>query len=243
MHLGGAYVARTCYRIARARGIEFALIADDVAYAAKVGPLTNAQRADACRYAEAFEEDLAWLGYTPDIAVMASTLRDAHDAAAHELGIPQPGGGELPGLLRYVHHLAESGATCSYSPWLVLGRVTDDHEIGVIGYARGADLVTEAQLYDHFGRTLYGEGYHVLQEYMPVLLSPQTLGVCSKSAGGDTIRELREAGITATDINAALDSVVVHSDSGYGTAHMRYVRLSPEWETMFSNTIERSVAA
>lgn len=27
------------------------------------------------------------------------------------------------------------------------------------------------------------------------------------------------------------------------TAHMRYVRLAPEWETMFSNTIERSVAA
>ena len=230
LHLGGAFVARACARLAKQKCGEFVVICDDVAHEQKVGPLSLDQCDEAYGYAKAFVEDLTWLGYKPDRTVIASAFRSAHVAAAKLLGIAEPGGHEIPGLLRYVHHLSESGSTCSYHPWLTLGRVVDDHELGVTGFIRGADLLAEAQLYDHFARELYGEGYRVLQEYMPILLSPSTLGVCSKSAGGDAIREYRDAGLRPEDLCAAMDAVVVHQDRHYGSGFTPYVRLSPEWE-------------
>jgi glutamyl/glutaminyl-tRNA synthetase len=237
LHLGGAYVARLCYQVARQKAGELVLIVDDVAHAQKVGPLDRKQRAQVEAYRDAFEEDLLWLGCEPAHTVLASSLRNRHEAAAEALGIPEPGFGEFQGLLYYVHNTSETGPTCSYHPWLVLGRVTDDVALDVTGFIRGADLIAEAQLYDSLLHRVYGDGKRILQDYAPILLSPVSLGKCSKSVGGDTIREYRHAGVKPADMLAALGSAVpigpTINGEPYGASWCRYARLSPKWEKLF----------
>lgn len=243
LHLGGAYVARQNYWHAQARSGQLVLIADDVAVVEKLGPRNAEQVAAILDFRDAMIEDLTWLGYPPDLTVLASDLQPAHLLAAKALGCEWPAVNRLPGLHRYIHHLCESGGTFDYTPWLVAGRVSDDHELGITGFVRGADLACEAALYDHFGRCLYGEGYEVRQAYGPVILDPETDEKASKTAGAISIRDLRAAGVQAKEIDAALANIVGMPGMDYGASHIRYATLNEEWSKRLLRKLRRGRGA
>lgn len=219
LHFGGAYVARQNWWCARSKGGEFILIVDDVCPTFKYGEsleLTKSVRA----WGDQFQRDLEWLGYAPDLTVYASEFADAHRDAAARLNITSCGYPDLPSLQRYVHSISE-GTEDTYHPWLTLGRVTDDHTLGVTDFLRGGDLIGEILLYDHLARTLYGEGCRINQQYTEVIVEPATDHVCSKSDGTPGIADYREAGVTPEQINEALGKLL-DVPGAYGKAAINY---------------------
>lgn len=220
LHFGGAYVARQNWWFARAKGGKFVLIVDDVVPVYTWGP--SAEQCQRMReYGERFVEDLTWLGWAPDEVHYASEFHAAHMEAVANLGLPRPSYREVPCLLRYVHTCSESGNTCSYNPWLTAGRVSDDHCLGITDFVRGGDLVGEVQLYDHFARTLYGEGHRVNQDYTEIIVEPSGAGPCSKSDGTAGIADYREAGVSAEQIREALGKLLDLPGS-YGNPCSKY---------------------
>jgi glutamyl/glutaminyl-tRNA synthetase len=228
LHLGGALVARHNYQYARAKAGEFVLIVDDVVPFFKWGPNrseTSPHRMAECR--AGFLEDLEWLGIPPGSHIMASDLQIAHEAAARTLGIERP---PWCGwcLDRIINTPTGSNTCASYHPWLVAGRVSDDYELGVTEFTRGADLYGECQLYDWFSWQLYGAGRRVMQEYTATVVAPETQTPCSKSAGTGTIAEYRAAGIKPEAIHEVLDSLTRLPGTGYGSYNIGYMQVPPE---------------
>ena len=226
LHFGGAAVARQNWWYAQALGGQFVLIIDDVNPVFKYGASTQLM-VRMCEYGDAFQEDLEWLGCPPDEIVYASHFTQAHAAAAAQLGISQCAYPEKPSLQLWVQ--TPPGQVCefTYSPWLTLGRVVDDHELGITGFVRGADLVHEAALYDHFGRVLYGAGYSIWQQYNTVIVDPAAL-ICSKSDGSAGIADYREAGVTAAQVCEALDNLIT-LPWGYGNLGTQYAQVDEQY--------------
>jgi glutamyl/glutaminyl-tRNA synthetase len=222
LHFGGALVARNNWWYARALGGQFVLIVDDVNPLFKYGD-SPAVRESVHRYGELFCEDLEWLGCPPDLTVYASAYWDAHREAARQLGVSPCAYPANPSLQLWVQTPPGQCNEFTYSPWLTLGRVTDDHELGITGFVRGGDLVHESGLYDYFGRQLYGMGYSVWQQYHVIVVEPDG-NVCSKSDGTTGIHAYREAGVTSEQINAALDNLLT-LPHGYGRASAQYVQV------------------
>lgn len=218
LHLGGAYTAWQNWKAAQAGGGEFILIWDDVQHLRK-DPLVS--RPVMRRMAEAQRRDLEWFDCPPDRCAWASEFSEAHRTCLGRLGIPE----ESPDFgqnLRYVHSLAQSGAVAQYSAWLVAGRVSDDHELGVTAFVRGGDLYSEAVLYDYFAVLLYGDSYRILQDYLAQLYTPSTNSKISKTRGGWTLAECREAGYTPEEIKRVLANLSpVKANIGIGA--LRYV--------------------
>jgi glutamyl/glutaminyl-tRNA synthetase len=115
----------------------------------------------------------------------------------------------------------------TYHPWLTLGRVTDDHEIGVTEFFRGADLFPECQLYDHLARQLYGEGYRILQEYGYTIVDPKFDRICSKSESAGSIADYREAGVSSDQIMEALTDLE-DMTGAYGASCTQYMKVKEE---------------
>jgi glutamyl/glutaminyl-tRNA synthetase len=226
LHFGGAYVARHNWYMAHAKGGQFVLIVDDVVPVFKYGSspeLTAKMR----EFGDAFRRDLEWLGYPPDVTVFASDMAEAHYEAAARLQVVTPWVGSVACLQRYVHSMSE-GTCTTYHPWLTVGRVTDDHVMGVTDFVRGGDLIGEVQLYDHLARSLYGEGYRVNQDYLETIIEPDGTGVCSKSDGTPGIADYRAAGVTAEQIGAALADML-ECPTSYGAAHSRYRQVDAQY--------------
>ena len=229
LHLGGAYVARLNWLNARARGGECLLIIDDVVPAFTWGCGRRPELLAKMReHGEQFRRDLDWLGWGPDAMHYASEFAEAHYEAAAQLGLLHPPAyPHLPSLNRNVHDLSDATTTASYHPWLTAGRVSDDHELGVTEFARGGDLHGEIQLYDHFARELYGEGYRIWQDYGPVIVEPAG-DVCSKSEGTAGIADYREAGVTPAQITEALENCTT-IDWQYGAACLCYIQVDGQY--------------
>jgi len=227
LHFGGAHVARLNWWYAQARGGQFVLLVDDVVPVHKYGR-SEALSARMREYAENFRRDLDWLGYGPDELVFASAYTEAHHEACERLGISLPLFGEVPCLNTYVYNLSGSGVTASYVPWLTVGRVTDDHELGITEFVRGGDLVGEAQLYDYLARQLYGEGYRIAQEYVDIIVEPAGDSVCSKSDGSAGIAAYREAGVSAEQIREALENMI-DLPASYGAPHASYRQVDAKY--------------
>lgn len=222
LHIGGGYVAYQCWRAARSLGGQFVLIEDDIVVRHKKG----AQHVDRDKLdaelgaiAEGHLEDLEWLGIAPDEWHWASEFADAHDAAAERLGIPS-GRSDVPQLLRYVYSVAGTPGTAAYHPWLTVGRVSDDHELGVTAIVRGADLISEIELYDHIAKSLYGEAYSVRQDYLPLVLMPDGAAKLSKSIRSPegTIAFVREIGMDPVMLRSMFGRIgcAPPGDAGYG---------------------------
>lgn len=227
LHFGGAYVARQNWTDAQSKGGKFLLIVDDVVPVFKYGAsaaLTVRMR----EHGEAFRRDLEWLDWAPDEMHFASEFAEAHHVAAEVLGCNPCAYPNGPCLQRNVMAMHETGLTSSYHPWLTAGRVTDDHELGVTEFVRGGDLVGEVQLYDHFARTLYGEGYRILQEYMEIIIEPDNGNVCSKSDGTAGIADYREAGVTAEQVREALANLL-ELPATYGNAQPSYRQVDAKY--------------
>lgn len=226
LHFGGAYVARQNWLCARAKFGQFVLLVDDV-----VPPFTwgaSDELSLSMRdYGEQFVEDLAWLGYAPHETVFASTLAEAHHEAASRLGIVGAVERGIQHLNRHVMYTSETGVMSGYHPWLVAGRVSDDHELGITDFVRGGDLLGEVQLYDHFARSLYGEGYRIIQEYTGTLIEPAG-DICSKSNGTAGIADYRAAGVTPEQINEAL-SHLSELGGSYGMPCSRYWQVEAKY--------------
>lgn len=226
LHFGGAYVARQNWWFAKARGGKFVLIVDDVVPVFKSGR-SDELAAKMREYGDAFRRDLDWLGWGPDECHYASEFAAAHSWAAAELDIPALA--EYPRLQhlnRNVRDLSDVSVMSSYHPWLTAGRVSDDHELGVTEFVRGGDLVGEVQLYDHFARSLYGEGYRIWQEYTAIVVEPAG-DVCSKTEGTAAIADYREAGVTPEQIQEALANCLTLPWS-YGAAHLCYMQVDEQ---------------
>ena len=156
LHLGHAWVAWHCCRAARQSGGRFLLIADDI-----TAQLQNTfvQSWGPDKAVERFVEDLEWLDLAPDEVAWSSRNVEAHAAAAEALSLRRPGmlaDGDLGGWLVGAPGASSHDAFASYHPWLVAVRVVDDFECGINAFWRGADLLSEAQLYDWTWRRLYG---------------------------------------------------------------------------------------
>jgi glutamyl/glutaminyl-tRNA synthetase len=221
LHLGSLYTAWQCWQIAKSRGGEFVLIADCTVPEGKWGRrMTKDERHD---QVEEWLEDLNWLGLTPQLVVHSSDdrLRAAHHIACQQLRVPIQDGSEVPSLNRYVWGPWEGGTLTSYQPYLVVGRVTDDHELGISAFMRGADLLAEAQLYDWFAWQLYGYNYRVQQGYGPVLCGPEGEKF-SKSAGCPwTVAALKADGYTPEGVLAGLSNLR-KAPPQYGDAAQQY---------------------
>lgn len=231
LHLGSLYTAWQNWNAARARGGKFILIADATVPTHTTGTKLTDEAVQG--FLKSWHEDLEWFGVLPDEWHRSDepNLTAAHEAAVDKLGIPHFGSDmQAPGLLRYVWPTAESGPTCSYSPWLVAGRVTDDHELDISGFVRGADLIHECQLYDFVCWQLYGYRGRVLQEYVPILCGADG-GKFSKSEGSLPVSVLREAGHTPEEIKAAF-MAPQFAGMEYGAAGLKYafIQLAQEWQ-------------
>jgi len=220
LHLGGAFVAWQNYRSAKAKAGEFICLVDDVVPRMKYGPDWEPAKVE--QFCEGFVEDMEWLGIAPDLTVFASQFAEAHAEVAAKVGAVRPAW-DGPGLERYVWTTSQGGCCTSYHPWLVAGRVSDDHELGITDFVRGADLLPEAQLYDWIAWQAYGYGYHVLQDYTGIVIAPDTNDPCSKTAGGECIATYRARGVTPNEIIAVLKALSTSVD--YGSYALRYMEV------------------
>ena len=183
LHIGGAFTAFRCWDAAQQYNGDFVLIEDDVVVLAKYGSIARAEQVVGQTLEEIRDErlaDLEWLGIAPDAVHFASEFAEAHEKAAAQLGLRHWKAEGRPLYNTFVEAVNCPGGLIPYHAWLVAGRVSDDHELGVTGFVRGADLIYEAQLYDHFARTLYGMSYQVLQAYMPIVVTMEDWNVYSK---------------------------------------------------------------
>lgn len=183
LHIGGAYTAFKNWDAARQYNGGFVLVEDDVAVLAKYGNITMAEDVLGQTLEEIRDEhvnDLEWLGIAPDAVHFASEFAEAHEDAVRQLGLRPWKAEGRPLYCTMVEAVTGPGGLIPYHAWLVAGRVSDDHELGVTGFHRGADLIYEAQLYDHFARTLYGENYEVRQSYQPLVVTMDDWNVYSK---------------------------------------------------------------
>lgn len=199
LHLGHAWVAWHCCRAARLHGGQFILIADDIAaqlqntFVQSWGPTKAVAR---------FREDLDWLGMAPDRVVYSSRNAEAHADAAQALGIRRPGQlaeGGIGALQIAAPGAGPHDAVAMYHPWLVAVRVVDDYECGINAFWRGADLLSEAQLYDATWRRLYGVN-PPYQCYLPVVRREKEPEKESKSQLTGRVRDLRAAGYTPSEV-------------------------------------------
>jgi glutamyl/glutaminyl-tRNA synthetase len=222
LHLGGLYTAWCCWTLAKARGGEFILIADATVPKGHGNiPLSGSGEK---RLMDGWLKDLDWLGCYPDETVRSDRpdLVAAHHAACKNLGVPMQDGSIAPTLNRYVWSGAESGPIASYQPYLTVGRVTDDHELGISAFHRGADLVTEAQLYDWMAWQLFGYSYRVQQQYGPVLCTPEGTKFSKSDGCPWTGEALRSAGYTPGDILTAFHNLQPIGTMAYGDSALRY---------------------
>lgn len=204
IHLGTAYISWWNWHYARATGGKFILIVDDTNYYAT---MLWAQSWSIETAVARLQEDLEWLGMVPNLTVYSSSSEDGHHLCAAQLNVPIPRReGVLPEPIRSPIPLATRysqwfaicpfdypTASTAYHPFFVLQRVVDDHHAGIQAFVRGADLLPEMQLYDHFARSL---GYVPPDQlYVPLVRREGALGKEAKSGtGGISIRDLREAG-------------------------------------------------
>lgn len=195
MHIGHVWVAWNNYKAAADSGGRFVLIVDDVIYylqnlATQSWPLITA----VARYIE----DLTWLGMPPDEVVYSTRNAEAHAEAQAELGLRRPGRLVHTWAGDVVPHADHTRAQAPYHPWLVMVRVVDDFLSGVDSFWRGADLLAEMLLYDDTCRRL---GYRACgQEYIPTVRREGQEKKESKSTASTSVRALREAGYTPSQI-------------------------------------------
>ncbi len=218
LHLGGAYVARENFIWSRVFGGQFVLIVDDVVPRFKYGPKMDAKLTQT--YRDQFVEDLDWLGIGPDTVHMASELGAAHAALAERLEIRRPAW-EYAAVDRLVQSNNQYSTIASYHPWLVAGRVSDDHELNVTGFVRGGDLIQETCLYDYLATRAFGHGYRVYQDYTFIVIAPGTEQKDSKSFPVYSIAEYRERGVTAAHIWEVCD-ILQTGTAQYGSQWQRY---------------------
>ena len=229
LHLGHVYVARMDYGIAQASGGKFYLVLDDFTYHLKLASggfsLAECER----RYLE----DLEWLGLPTDPVAWWCTNGHKHlDKAAYcdKCGEPlepekafltttnaasQAEAAEVLGLRRGLGlgnrvFRPDSAAFDAYNAWQVMTCVVDDHDLGVGGFTRGAELVGQRELYAHFWDRLYGTPGPA-QMYVPVLFR-EGVGKESKSGGSPTVRQLREAGYEPDDIHETLIEMATRAE-------------------------------
>lgn len=218
LHLGSLYVAWKNWQMARAYGGQFVLLADADVPEGKYGRPVATELAD--ELLTGWVADLTWFGITPDEVRRSDepALREAHYAAAKRLGVEPTDGKQAPNIDRYVRS-ASDGMTAAYQPWLTIGRVSDDHELGISAFVRGGDLYSEAQLYDWLCWQLYGFSYRVQQEYMAQIIDDG--GKLSKSSGAPSVLEYRCAGVSPADIKTAFENLEF-GPMVYGSYAVRY---------------------
>jgi len=196
LHLGHVWVAWRNWVVAAKHGAEFVLIADDVAY--NLGRLFE-QSWSATAAAQRMCDDLQWLRMAPTQVVFSTRNAEAHAEAARELNLRLPGRAAHESFQGPIIRDPAGTQVTMYHAWLVCVRVVDDFLAGIGAFVRGAELTHEAQLYDHFWRTLYGVT-PPCQEYVPVVRREDSTEKESKSTGSLTVRDLRAAGYTARQI-------------------------------------------
>jgi len=150
---------------------------------------------------EHYVEDLTWLGMPPDEVYMASDYAEATNEYAEKLGIKPPKvgfqGEETSALLRRVGHVL--GSAIVYHPYGVLAAAVEDRLCGVSLVIRGADLASEAQLYDFL---CWRCGFVAPeQQFAPLVRRGSGFVKESKSnKGTPTIRQLRQLGVMAEQV-------------------------------------------
>lgn len=85
----------------------------------------------------------------------------------------------------------EQGEWFPYCPFLTYTKVVHDEILGVNALIRGADLLSEFSLYQHFRAQLGLE--EIVHYYMPRLYKPDE-GIISKFNGARSVLEYRDAG-------------------------------------------------
>jgi len=223
LHLGSLYVAWHNWKTARAYGGEFVLIADCDVPEGKYGKPVDEALAESLL--AGWMADLEWFGIAPDAVHRTDEpdLREAHYAAAQRLGIIPTDGKQSANIDRYVRSSSD-GMTAAYQPWLTVGRVSDDHELGISAFVRGGDLQSEAQLYDWLCWQLYGFSYRVQQEYVCQIVDENGEKL-SKSNGSPTVLDYRAAGVTPAQLKAAFADLQF-APFAYGAQSTRYCTAS-----------------
>jgi glutamyl/glutaminyl-tRNA synthetase len=196
LHLGHIWTAWHNWSYAAEGGDEFILIADDIAYNLQH---LHEQSWSVTKAIARFCEDLTWLGIPPTQVIFSTRNAEAHAEAAAVLNLSPPGIRADTSFRGPMVCTPEGAQMSMYHPWLVMTRVVDDALAGVEAFVRGSELVTEAELYDHFHRVLYG-GLPPRQRYIPVVRREENAEKESKSLGSCSLRELREAGYTPREI-------------------------------------------
>ena len=203
MHCGHAFMTYKNWETARLTAGDFILIFDD--------ETTNMSRTDRQGFpievaGERWMEDMEWLGMRPDRVAFSREFAGERAEAYTKLGVRLPVCiGKNTGIERWIPiPYPHMGGHPWYSPALVVGRVVDDHCLGVNGFWRGMDLRCEEQLYDYLGHQL---GYpQVAQGYLPTV-GWEPNKKCSQSTQdvrAVTIRALRKAGYEPWQIISTL---------------------------------------
>jgi len=211
-HLGHAYIAILNYHAAKSSGGEFIVRFDDDQewWVERLG------RAKMAEYAEAWKEDLEWLGIVPDRYTSEAEERGSNEALMAAFPLLEIY--ETVDTEEVNHSYAQIvGWPHSYPvvSFLTASKVIQDHREGIDLLIRGMDLLTEHCLYGYFCRLL---GYPMPQMlYVPRLVyrksanysyyvgeEAEELTDISKAKGGFKIREYREAGWKPEELVAML---------------------------------------
>lgn len=214
LHLGHLYTLLVNEQYAHNQGGRLVVRFDDsspnyrVQFGDKLPRIREGQRAD-----------IEWLGIPVDEwqsqeelmpRVLAEWERHGHKARPYDMTPPLP--------LFVAHQRQETWLAYPYQPRLSFERVWFDHWAGVTHVIRGEDLATEHSLYcaacETFGLPIPAF------VYLPRLESSR--GDISKTAGGNTIAELRAKGWAARDVlDLVTTAALVNPADGWTWPNMR----------------------
>lgn len=204
LHVGHLYMVLVNYHMAKASGGKFIVRFDDDQpyWIERLG------RDGLQKFSEGMQEDLAWFGLQVDEWTYESKAREANEAMAAGL--------LMPNITPTDADFAKMPGGCwtyPYVPYLTLVKVIQDHREGIDTLIRGEDLVTEFALYHYF--------CHILKIPVPTLYylprlrqlvhsfwgmgaKELELSDVSKTAGNCKLAEFRERGWTPTQVTNML---------------------------------------
>ena len=223
LHLGHLYLILVNQHEARESGGRFVFRVDDNSpeWVWRVG------QARMQEYIDGYRRDLEWLGIEPDIWLLQSELHDevvelrrllAPDWKAEErvmFTVPW-----VPGDDQVVYY--------PYAPYLTIDRVIMDTYSGVTYLIRGADLLTEHNLYLHLCDRLGLPAPRCV--YLPRLKlasGSELLGNISKTSGGHSIESYRSQGTSPEYLLESLKLACLKDPGGEWS--VSNVRREPIW--------------
>ncbi len=193
LHVGGARTALFNWFYARHTKGRFVLRIED----------TDTVRSTQAS-ADSIFEALEWLGCPPDSVHWSSDAHCLLQECAAKLDIKEPQIVEPETNLgiAWIKIGSIGYDQVQYSPWNALASVVDHRFFGVSGFARGQDLLSDAQLYDYLCRLL---GWIPPQQwYVPIVRRGWGMEKETTSSGGlpnvPSLLELKMMGLSGEEV-------------------------------------------